>query len=173
LKKKKINSNNKIMKKTILILIGGLLISITGFGQTSQKCDTVTLNTAENVTKAEPCVLIAADYVLSKPLHGNVQLYSDYRKFVLSWMDKSPDYTFTLNEKMMAICQEEDNILLFGVYTTCLAKAAIQTKKDFVPEAIKLFVNYIKDPHNKVVQTAKVKKLIGDYANNKIEKYLE
>jgi hypothetical protein len=161
------------MKRTILILIGGLILSTVCIGQTSQTCDTVYLKTEKNLKNAEPCVIIAADYVLSNPLHGNVQLYYDYRRFILAWMDKTPDYSFSLNDKMMAICKEGDNLLLFGVYTTCLAKAAIQAKSDFVSEAIGLFVNYIKNPDNKVAQTSKIKKLIEDFNSNKIEKYIK
>jgi hypothetical protein len=161
------------MKKKLLFLFVCLAISATSLGQTDHQCDTVYLKTVQNIKDAEPCVLIAADYVLSKPLHGNVQLYSDYRGFILSWMDKTPDYTFSLNDKMMAICSDEENLLLFGVYISCLAKAAVQNKQDFVPDAIKLFVTYVKNPDNKVAQTSKVKKLIADFDNNNIDKYIK
>lgn len=160
------------MKKTMLIILSFLFVSIC-IGQTNHTCDTVYLNTETNIKNADPCVLIAAEYVLTHPLHGNAKIYHDYRGFILAWMDKTPDYTFSLNDKMMAICEEDDNILLFGVYTTCLAKASIQLKKDFNSEAIKLFVDYIKKTDNQVKQTSKVKKLIQDYNANKIDKYIK
>lgn len=160
------------MKKTILIIFSSLFITAC-FGQTSHSCDTVYLNTETNIKNADPCVLIAAEYVLTHPLYGNPQIYHDYRAFILAWMDKTPDYTFSLNDKMMSICKEDDNLLLFGVYTTCLAKAAVQLKKDFNSEAIKLFVEYVKNPDNKVKQTSKVKKLIDDFNANKIDKYIK
>ena len=159
--------------KTNIILIACLISINLCFGQTTHSCDTVYLKSETNIKDAEPCVLIAADYVLSKPLHGNVQLYHDYRGFILAWMDKTPDYTFSLNDKIMALCKEDENELLFGVYTTCLADAAIRYKKDFKTEAIKLFVNYISNPDNKVKQTPKIKKLIEDFKDNKIEKYIK
>jgi len=159
------------MKRAILIFFSSLLVTVC-FAQTSNSCDTVRLNNEVNIKNAEPCVLIAADYVLSQPLHGNSKVYHEYRSFILSWMEKTPDYTFSLNDKMMAICKEGDNLLLFGVYTTCLSKAAVQLKKDFNTEAIKLFVDFVKKPENKVKQTSKIKKLIEDFNANKIDKYI-
>lgn len=161
------------MKKALLIILISLFTSVC-FGQTSHSCDTVYLNTETNIKNAEPCVLLAAEYVLTRPLHGNPKLYHDYRGFILAWIDKTPDYVFSLNDKMMAICKEDDNILLFGVYTTCLAKAALQEKNnDFSSEAIKLFVDYVKNPVNKVKQTSKIKKLIEDFKAGKIDKYIK
>jgi hypothetical protein len=161
------------MKKYIFILAGILLTANVCFSQTTQNCDTVNLKTVDDIKNAGPCIITAADYVLSMPLHGNVQLYYDYRSFILVWMEKTPDHTFTLNSKMTAICQEDENLLLFGVYTTCLAKAAVESKDgDFVSEAIKLFVEYISNAENKVKKTSKITKLIDDFDNNKIDKYI-
>jgi hypothetical protein len=163
----------KLTMKKIIILFASSLFTVFSYGQTTHTCDTVYLKNETNIKNAEPCVNAAADYVLAHPLHGNKQIYNDYRGFILAWMDKTPDYTFSLNEKMMELCKEDDNILLFGVYTTCLAKAALKVKKEFNAEAIKLFANYIKNPENKVTQTSKVKKLIEDFNSNKIDKYIK
>jgi hypothetical protein len=157
--------------KKFLISVIMLLTAAISFGQTSRSCDTVSLKTEEDIRSAEVCVMIAADYVLSKPLHNNEQLYFDYRKFILAWMDKSPDYTFSLNQKMVDMCSGDDNVLLFGVYTTCMAKAALQFKKDYDGEAIKIFANYVSNPANGVTQTSKIKKLIEDCNNNQTDKY--
>lgn len=159
--------------KKIIILLAGSFFTTLSYGQVSHSCDLVYLSNETNIRNADSCVNIAADYVLTHPLHGNAQIYHDYRGFILAWMDKTPDYTFSLNDKMMKICKEDDNLLLFGVYTTCLAKAALQFKKDFNSEALKLFVTYIKNTDNKVKQTAKVKKLIEDFNANKIDKYIK
>ncbi len=159
------------MKKVAIILLVSISYINLTFGQITHTCDTVYLKSEANIKNAEPCVSQATDYVLSHPLHGNVQLYSDYRAFILAWMDKTPDYTFSLNDKIVDLCKEDDNELLFGVYTTCLAKAALQSKKGFEKEAVKLLAKYVANPDYKVKQTSKIKKFIEDSNSNKIDKY--
>ena len=160
------------MKK---ILSGLLLIGIAslGFAQTSNSCDTTYLKSEKNIKKLDQCIPVISDYVLKQPLHDLNEVGHFYRGFILKWMDKTPDYTFHLNDKMMDICKEDNNLLLFGVYTTCLAKSSVQFKKSFDKEAIKIFVTYISNPDNKVEQTAKIKKLIADAKANRIEAYVK
>jgi hypothetical protein len=157
------------VKKIILFSVFLLVVSIAS-AQDNAICDSLYLKTAVNIKSSDPCLLIATDYVLANPLFGNTTLYYNYIGFILSWMDKTPEYTFTLNNRIIELCKN-DNILLFNVYITCLAKAAIETNKDFVPQALKLFAKYLEMPDNKVKHTGKIKKLIADIKANKFEKY--
>jgi len=161
------------MKKTILFLYVILISFNVSYGQSAFSSDSIELKSVQQIKDAEKYVLTAATYVLSRPMHAKDQLVTDYTKFILAWMNKTPNYEFTLNDKIMALCNDDENILLFGIYTTCLAKAALEVKKDFVPDAVKLFVSYINNPENEVKQTSKVKRLIDDFDGNKIEKYLK
>ena len=157
------------VKKITLILVCFFFISIVD-AQEQTSCDSAYLQTATDIKTADPCLLTAAKYVLDRPLNGNPKLYYNHLGFLLSWMDKTPDFTFSLNNKIIALCKD-DNLSLFNVYVACLAKAAIEAKKDFVPVALKLFVTYIEKPQNNVKQTSKIKKLVSDIHENKIEKY--
>jgi hypothetical protein len=161
------------MKKFVLILSLTFISINVCIGQTIFSCDSIELKTVQQMKQAEKFVLTAADYVLSKPLHAKDSLVNEYTKFILTWMEKTPNYEFTFNEKIMDLCKDDENVLLFGVYTTCLAKAALEVKKDFVPNAVKLFVAYIKNPENQVKQTSQIKKLIDDFDSNKIDKYVK
>jgi hypothetical protein len=128
------------MEKLIYLILAFFLATVS-YGQATEACNQESLEKESNLKNAEPCVLIAADYILSQPLHGNEQKYYEYRKYILAWMEKTPDFTFALNANIIDICNDEENILLFGVYISCLAKAALEHKQSFDPEAIKLFVN--------------------------------
>lgn len=134
-------------------------------------CDSVYLQTATNVKTDDPCLKKATAYILERPLFGNSKPYYNYMGFILSWMDKTPDFTFNLNDKVVALCKD-DNLSLFNVYLSCLAKAAIENKKDYVPVALRLFVAYLENPSNKVKHTSKIKKMIEDVRENNIEKYI-
>ena len=61
----------------------------------------------------------------------------------LAWMDKTPDFTFSLNGEIMKLAGEKDNELLFGTYAVCLAKAALENKTNATGEALKLLAGYI------------------------------
>jgi len=161
------------MKRTNLILFVILISANVCTGQSAFSSDTIELKTVQQMKDAEKHVLTAAAFVLSKPLNTKDLKVADYTKFILTWMEKTPNYSFTLNDKIMALCNEDESFLLYDIYTTCLAKARLEVKKDFVPVAVKLFVAYIKNPENQVKQTAKVKKLIEDFDGHKIEKYVK
>jgi hypothetical protein len=165
------NHKTSYMKKLLLLTVSALF-SLACLGQDSIRCDSVSLNTPEEIKKAEPCVIIAADYVLSKPLHDNSNMYNIYRQLIITWMGSTSDYSFSLNSNILALTKEEHNELLFGVYAACLAKSALQNKTNFVEEAVKLFADYVANPDNKVQQTANIKKLITSKKENKLEKYL-
>jgi len=116
-------------------------------------------------------LIITVNYILEHPLVGNPQIYNDYIGFILTWMDKTPEYTFNLNDKILTLCKD-DNLLLFNVYLACLAKTAIETKKNDVPAALKLLVIYLERTDNKVRRTSKIKKMIQDVKEGKVEKYI-
>jgi len=141
------------------------------YAQDRQTCDSIYLKTDKLIKTDDPCLLIGTDYILAHPLFGNPDQYHQYMRFVMTWMEKTPDYTFSLNDKIMALCKD-DNILLFNVYLSCLAKAAIEEKKANSDKAVKLFAEYLKRPENKVKQLSKIKKLIKDVENGQLEKYL-
>jgi hypothetical protein len=144
---------------------------LSAFAQEGKSCDSLYLQNTALIKTNDPCLLTATDYVLVHPLYGNSWEYDRYMRFILSWMEKTPDFTFSLNDNILGLCKDE-NLLLFNVYLTCLTKAAIKEKKDYLPVALSLFATYLKKPENKVKQTIKIKKLIADVENNKLEKYL-
>ncbi|HKC69268.1 MAG TPA: hypothetical protein VKG26_13615 [Bacteroidia bacterium] len=159
--------------KNIFILLISLTFATVVNAQQDNKCNADYLHTAADVKDADPCVLTASNYILSTPLNENTKLNTQYITFILAWMTKTPDYTFTLNSKMVELSKGDENVLLLSVYMAALAKAGVTLKKDFDAEAIKLVVEYVSNPAYKVKQTSKVKKLIDSYKNNKIEKYIK
>lgn len=157
------------MKKSILFIICSLQIILIQ-AQNKSACDSVYLKTATIIKSDDPCLLAAANYVLEHPLTDNSSIHGKYMGFILNWMDKTPEFTFNLQDNVLTLCKD-DNLLLFNIYLASLAKAAIETKKDYIPAALRLFVTYIEKPENKVKQTSKVRKMIASVKENKFEKY--
>lgn len=144
---------------------------ILSLGQNNLACDSVSLKTQATIKSDDPCLLTIVNYVLDHPLTGNRSNQGKYMDVILNWMDKTPDFTFNLNDNVLTLCKD-DNLFLFNIYLAALAKAAIETKKDYVPVALRLLVAYIEKPENQVKQTSKVRKMIINVKENKFEKYL-
>lgn len=157
------------MKK--LLVLAALALNFVAFSQTENKCDSISLATAEAVKRSEPCVTKAADYLLSQPLNNGNESKKQVTAFILMWMEKA-EYTFTLNADMVGLFKS-DNEELIGIYMATLAKAAIEFKKDFDKEALKLMVKYIENPDSGVKKTSKIKKFVKDCNDNKFEKYIK
>ncbi len=160
------------MKRNLTLLFY-LLLAVNLYSQTPPSCDNVSLKTDEDVKNANPCVVLAAEKLLAQPLNANAEANKEITAFIFAWMDKTHEFTFALGQKMMVFSSEKGNESLLPVYLGCLAKAAVEKKKDFMPDAIKLFAAYVKNPDNKVKQTSKIKKLIKDVDDNKVEKYID
>ena len=158
------------MKKSILVVICSLFI-FNLYAQDHFNCDSVYLQAKHVIKSDEPCLMTAINYVLDRPLIDNSEVHKYSMGFVLTWMEKTPEFTFNLNDNVLNLCKD-DNLPLFNIYLSCLAKAAIETKKDYIPAALKLFVTYLERPDNKVKQTAKIKKMMAQVKEGKLEKYM-
>lgn len=156
------------MRKSLLLVF--LAINCFAYGQISDSCKTIRMKTPIDIKNCEPCILQYTNYVLMQKLWESGETGHEARTAILAWMDKTPDYTFALNSEIMKVCKG-DNVLLFGVYTTCLAKAALTTQGDFNQEAIRLFVGYIRNPESNVKMDGKATKLIDAFDRNDYQKY--
>ncbi len=159
------------MKKIIPLFFFYLFNNLPINAQENSSCDSLYLKSIIHIQSNDPCLIIAANYVFTHPLYGNTKVYYNYMGFILTWMEQTPDFTFTLNEKIISLCKD-DNLSLFNVYLTCLAKAALENKSGYVSEALRLFTAYLKNPENKVKATSKIKKMIADVEEGKLEKYI-
>jgi hypothetical protein len=95
------------------------------------------------------------------------------KKTVLGWMNVTMNYGFTINANMMPMFKDDDNILLFSTYMLCMARGAFVSKEYQDFEALNIFLKYIKDPKNKVVQTKAIKKFIKDWEKGTRKKYID
>jgi hypothetical protein len=159
----------KIMRKLLTICL--LILGTSTFGQDISGCETVSLEGEANIKASEPCIIKLSDYALSQPMIGSSDEAHHARKVVIAWIEATPDYTFSLNSEIMKVFKEE-NLLLFNIYLCCLANASLTVESDYHKAAIGLITKYVKDPSHKVVQSKQVKKLIKNWEDGNVEKYL-
>ncbi len=156
------------MKKFVVVILM-VVLTTPIYSQLAEQCQTIKLGSKQEINDAEICIDQLADYVLSKQLR-EVEVQKS-RAVILAWMEKTPNYTFVINANLMKICKGE-NVLLFGIYMTSLAKASLTGKEEFNEYALKLLVDYIKTPENNVVKTKEVEKLLLAWENKEYDKYV-
>ncbi len=158
------------MKKPLtllLLLVGGFL-----FGQTDYT--TIPLKTTADCKAAEPAVLVAANFILGKPL--NDKDVKDPEAFVLTWMTNT-EYSFMVDNKISKL--EKGNKNLLFVYMSCQAKYLLENvdkAKDqnaIAVGAYSLLADYVSNAANGVKMNKDIQKLIDAKKNGKIQEWLD
>jgi len=169
-KKLKNNFNVNNMKQALIIVL--VFIGVQLKGQSISGCENVSLKSNIEIKEAEPCVKKLSEFALMQPMIGCSEEGHYARKVVYAWVESTQDYTFSLNNSVMKIFNDK-NLLLFTTYVACLANAALTKGASYEKYGLELFVNYIRNPDNKVDQSKLVVRLVSDWDNNKIDKYLK
>ncbi len=161
--------------KKIYTLISLLIISVSSLSaQNYFGLEDVDLSDAESCRKAEPKVIEVSEYLLSTPCVENVKALTA-TAFIIDWMDKTEDYTFTLGDGLFDIITSD--ISLTGRYFAALAKTAIEMEEEnadkLLLDATTLFLEYCENPKNKVKVKRKLKKYIDAKNNGTLQKMIK
>lgn len=162
------------MKKLILFLF--IAISASAFAQITSQYDNIPLTTASEFRKAEPQVMLAADYVYTSPIEKDDKHRTDAIRFIMRWMQGTSDYSFPIDETFTKITKNDNE--LFGVYMACLAKYALSKGKGVEREDLKynsfvLLSDYCQNPNNNYKPRGEVKKMIEAKNGGKLKEYLD
>jgi len=164
---------NGQMKKYLLVA-GFLALAGNGFAQVPAGCDSIGVLMQKNRSQASACVLSASEYILARSLAAKNDTVDACSGMIYYWIDRSTDYSITLNPKVIAVCNGGKNVALMQVYCACLAKAALVGKeKNYKKEGFRLFVDYVKNPANKVGQTEAVQQMLKDAKTSRKLEYID
>jgi len=153
-----------------------LLLTFNAVSQKPSQYDYIPLTNAKEYRKAEPQVILAADYVYSSPLDKDNVYRGEATKFVMKWMGGTSDYSFTPDKTVSKVTNGNNE--LYGLYFVCLAKYALEKGKGTDREELKLnayimLANYCENPANKCVIKGEIKKLIEAKNQNTVKQYIE
>jgi len=152
------------------------LFSTTIFSQTVSQYDNVPLTTAIEYRRAEPQVALAADYVYWSPIDKENVHRKDAISFILKWMGGTSDFSFTPDESMRKITNDDRDLV--GTYAACITKYALQIGKGVNRDSLKynsylLLAKYCENPENNYKQRGEIKKLVDAKNQNKLQEYLD
>ena len=162
------------MKQQAFIVF--FLLTLNAVSQKQSQYDYIPLTNAKEYRKAEPQVILAADYVYSSPIDKDNVYRGEATKFVMKWMGGTSDYSFTPDKTVSKVTNGNNE--LYGLYFVCMAKYALEKGKGIDREELKLsayalLATYCENPANKCVIKGEIKKLIEAKNQNAIKQYIE
>ncbi|MBP1673245.1 MAG: hypothetical protein H6Q25_1060 [Bacteroidetes bacterium] len=167
------------MKKTLLFHLFFLAITVVTIAQKAPKVSDIKFDSNTNYAEYESLALQCADFILQNNYETNSSNIDNLNAFLfmINWMTGTPDYSFTIEDKITKICKKQS--LLSSVYMAASLKYAIEHKND-KPSAndinyngILIFIQYCENPENGVIIKGEMKKLITAKNENKLKEYLK
>ena len=113
------------MKQQAFIVF--FLLTLNAVSQKQSQYDYIPLTNAKDYRKAEPQVILAADYVYSSPIDKDNIYRGEATKFVMKWMGGTSDYSFTPDKTVSKVTNGNNE--LYGLYFVCMAKYALEKGK--------------------------------------------
>ena len=163
------------MKNTILGLI--LFCSMNLTAQTIPNFDLIKLEKTSDYKKAEPFVILSANFILSTPIKiDNKDRYNSLR-FISQWMNGTTDYSFAMEDMIEKIGKGDNDHL--AIYVSALSKYTIENKpvvKNAIQlkvEAITTLLNYCQDKNNNLRLTKQLKKFVEAKEKGQLEQALQ
>ena len=165
------------MKKLVFLAL--LLLPAFAFSQktTLPDYEDIPLDNAEDYKAADSIAHIAANYILSKPFKATSSNRQASLKFMMKWMDGTPDYTFTIDQVALKISKGNNDML--GIYLAAMVKYCLEhpksaknTKKVRL-NAVKMVIDYCQNTDNNMEMTKELKKYAAADAKGKLEETLD
>jgi hypothetical protein len=153
------------MKKIIFIILISLSCTMS-FAQNFSELANAELKSKESCKAAESQVLTCANYLFSTPADQAELTRLNAIKFIMKWMEGTPDYTFDLGEKAMKLTNGETDLL--SLYMAAMSKAVIEnttgklSSDEIYNQAEKTLVNYCAIADNKIKPSKKIKQLLKE-----------
>ena len=162
------------MKTIISILF--CCVALSAFSQHTSQYDNIPLASADNCRKAEPQVMLAADYVYTSPVDKDNLNRKNAIAFIMKWMAGTSDFSFGMDETISKIAGGDNEIL--STYFVSLAKYALSKGKGVDREELKynayvLLAKYCENTNNNYKPKGEVKKLIEANKQNKLKEFLD
>jgi hypothetical protein len=151
-------------------------VALNSFSQNTSQYDNIPLNTAADFRKAEPQVILAADYAYTSPIDKENINRKNAISFVMKWMYGTSDYSFGMDETIIKVSNSENEIL--GIYFTCLAKYALSKGKGVDREEAKynayvMMAEYCENPANNFRMRGEIKKMVEAKKQGKLKEFLD
>ncbi|MDP2175560.1 MAG: hypothetical protein Q8K70_06570 [Bacteroidota bacterium] len=165
--------------KNIILVFFLLAFTSNGISQNYQHLDKIILKDSIDYVENEERVLECSNFILGSSvdvIESSIK-HLNALKFIIRWMEGTPNYLFNLDKSMMDATNS--NSTLLSVLFAALTKTAIENKdvtkdsKTINYKSIITFINYCENKNNKVKQTKYIKKLIKAKNDNTLKEFIK
>lgn len=151
------------MKKIITLLLI-LTSSLSSYSQAYTELGDYKFGTAGSYKKAESQVLECANFLFENSAKKEELKRANAKKYILNWMQGTPDYTFELASEVLDLTKGNPELL--GLYMAAMSKLVIEntgtslSSSELYNRSEKLLVDYCANENNEIKPSKKIKKLI-------------
>jgi len=137
----------------------------------------IELKDKEDFVKAEDKILECSKYVLTTPLDNENTNRMNALRFLVRWMDGTPDFMFTLDETVGKIAQTSEEML--GVYMACMCRYVLEHRdkakdeKDVKYNSVLMLIDYCQDPDHNVEISGELENLIRAKDEKRLKEYIK
>lgn len=158
-----------------LLLVGCLGVANA---QDYSKLDNIQMKAKADFGKNEGLELECSNYLLGSPI-SQVAEDANHMKalqFVIRWMEGTSDYSFSIDESIGKLIEENQTIL--NIYMACMTKFVLENKDKAKDDAavkygaFQLLASYCENSSRGVKQTTEVANLVKAKNNNTLKQYL-
>ncbi|MFN0290440.1 hypothetical protein [Pedobacter helvus] len=162
---------NTVFAFFLLILINAGL----SYGQELPNLKSVKLNKKTSYKHAQPIVGKVVDYLFATPADRKNKARNEAGRFLVDWMNGTPDYVFYLEEKETHFFNTDADLLLMymaALTKFSLAHSEVKEKQEQALGAMHLVLPYLYQHSDKKTWTKELWQLYDASKNGKLESFL-
>lgn len=162
------------MKKVALFALL-LLANCYAFSQELPNLKQVKLNKNSQYRAAEPIAIKVIGYLFATPINKKNKARTEAGQFLIKWMDGTPDFTFSLQDKETSFFNTDSDLMLMymaGLTKFTLENPTIKDQKTLIIGAMKNALPYLSAQEDKKVWSAALWQLNEAYQKGKLEAFL-
>ncbi len=151
------------MKKVFTLLLI-VICSVSSYSQAYNELGDYKFESVDSYKKAEPQVLECANFLFKTSAKKEELKRANAKKYILNWMQGTPDYTFELGNEVLELTKGNPELL--GLYMAAMSKLVIENSgtplnsSELYNLSEKLLVDYCANEENEIKPSKKIKKLI-------------
>lgn len=164
------------MRKSVLVFFLFLIVKMgLSYGQELPYLKGIKFNKKLSYKQAEPTVSKVVDYLFNNPTDRKNKSRNDAGRFLVEWMNGTPDFVFYLEEKETHFFNTDSDLLL--MYMAALTKFSLQhptakEKQDQALGAMNLVLPYLYQQSDKKTWTKDLWQLYDASKNGNLKEFV-
>lgn len=139
--------------------------------------ESISRNDRSDFRNAEPKALEAANFLLNTPLVESKADREKAMKYMIMWMEGTPDYTFYIDNNIGSFTRSSNTLLV--VYMACQTKNSLENpflgnnRDELKYKSVEMYMDYCLNPSNNVKIFRQLERLVKARDKGKLKEYIK